>query len=64
MALYVARDFEQIEDINYAGTFAPIGKPETANEIFSMRQMDVNAAYLHPQSKEEIYLEQPPFLCN
>ena len=66
-ARYVAKGFKQIEGIDYAETFAPTSKPETfrlilslaAKEHFTLRQMDVKSAYLHPQIKEEIYLEQP-----
>ena len=66
-ARYVAKSFKQIEGIDYAETFAPTSKPETfrlilslaAKEHFTMRQMDVKSAYLHPQIKEDIYPEQP-----
>ena len=66
-ARYVAKNFKQIEGIDYSETFAPTSKPETfliilslaAKENFTLRQMDVKLAYLHPEIKEEIYLEQP-----
>ena len=66
-ARYVAKGFKQIEGIDYSETFAPTSKPETfrtilslaAKENFTLRQLDVKSAYLHPEIKEEIYLEQP-----
>ena len=66
-ARYVAKGFKQIEGTEYSETFAPTSKPETfrfilslaAKENFVLRQMDVKSAYLHPEIKEEIYLEQP-----
>ena len=66
-ARYVAKGFKQIEGTDYSKTFAPTSKPETfrlilslaAKENFVVRQMDVKSAYLHPEIKEEIYLEQP-----
>ena len=66
-ARYVDKGFKQIEGIDYSETFAPTSKPETvqlilslaAKEHFTLRQMDVKSAYLHPQIKEEKYLEQP-----
>ena len=63
-ARYVANSSEQIGGIDYGKTFAPTSKPETfrlilaAKENFTLRQMDVKSAYLHPSIKEEIYLEQ------
>ena len=65
-ARYVAKGFKQIEGIDYSETFAPTSNPETfriilslaAKENFTLRQMDVKSAYLHPEIKEEIYLEQ------
>ena len=66
-ARYVAKGFKQIEGTGYSETFAPTTKPETfwlilssaENENFIMRQMGVKSAYLHPEIKEEVYLEQP-----
>ena len=66
-ARYVAKGFKQIEGTDNSETFAPTSKPETfrlilslaAKENFVLRQMDVKSAYLHPEIKEEIYLEQP-----
>ena len=66
-ARYVAKCFEQIEDLDSSETFAPTSKPESfriilssaAKENFTLRQMDVISVYLHPKIKEEINLEQP-----
>ena len=66
-ARYVAKDFKQIEGTDYSETFAPTSKPETfrlilslaAKENFILRQIDVKSAYLHPEIREEVYLEQP-----
>ena len=64
---YVAERFKQIEGVDYGDTFALNSKPETfrlilslaAKENFTLKQMDVKSAYLHPKIKDEIYLEQP-----
>ena len=66
-ARYIATSFRQIEGFDYSETFAPTSKPEpfriilslAAKENITLRQLDVKSAYLHPQIKEEIYLEQP-----
>ena len=66
-ARYVAKGFEQIEGTDYGETFAPTSEPDTcrlilplaAKENFTLRRMDVNSAYLHPEIQEEIYLEWP-----
>ena len=60
------KGFKQNEGIDYSETFAPTSKPETvrlilslaATENFTLRQMVVKSAYSHPQTGEEIYLEQ------
>ena len=54
---YIANDFKKIEGIDYFGTFAPTGKPETIR--LTLRQMDVKSAFLHPEIQEELNLEQP-----
>ena len=67
MINYFAKGFKQIDGVDYGDTFAPTSKPETfrfilslaAKENFTLKQMDVKSAYLHPKVKEEIYLEQP-----
>ena len=64
-ARYIAKRFKQIEGTNYSETFAPTSKPEifrlslsiAAKENFTLRQMDVKSAYLHPEIKEKNYLE-------
>ena len=64
---YVAKSFKQIEGIECSDTFAPTSKPETFKNLialsaiwnFFLKQMDVEAAYLHPKIDEEVYLEQP-----
>ena len=66
-ARYVAKGFKQIEGLEYFETFAPTSKPETfrillaiaAKQNFTLRQLDVKSAYLHPKIDEEVYLEQP-----
>ena len=66
-ARYLAEGFKQIEGPDYSETFAPTSKTEcfrvilslAAKKNFTLRQMYVKSACLHPQIKEEIYLEQP-----
>ena len=66
-ARYIAKSFKQIEGIDYSETFAPTSRPRTfrlilsfaAKENFILKQMVVTSAFLNPQIKEEIYIEQP-----
>ena len=66
-ARYVAEGFKQIKGVDYFETFAATSKPVTfrpilslaVKENFTLRQTDVKSAYLHPEIREELYLEQP-----
>ena len=61
-ARYLAKGLKIFEGVDYGDTFAPTSKLETfrvnlslaAKENFTVKQMDVNSAYLHPKIKEEI----------
>ena len=66
-ARYVAKGFEQVEGLDYFGTFAPTFKPETfrfllqlsAKQAHVMHQFDVITAFLHSPIEEESYLQKP-----
>ena len=64
----VAKGFSQVEGIEYNETFAPVAKINSIRLVLSLealhnwevQQMDVKYTFLHGDSHEEIYMEQPP----
>ena len=66
-ARYLAKDFKQVEGLDYFETFAPTCKPETfrillqlsAKQGHVIHQFDVKTAFLHSPIEEEVNLEQP-----
>ena len=64
---YLAKDFKKMEGLDYFETFAPTCKPETFRILLQlsaaqghvMHQFDVKTVFLHSQTEEEVYLEQP-----
>ena len=56
-----------MEELDYFETFAPTCKPATfrillqlsAKQGHVMHQFEVKTVFLHSQSEEEVYLEQP-----
>ena len=66
-ACYVAKGFKQSEGIDCFEISALARKPETlrpflslaAKENYTLRRMDVKSAYLHLETKADLYLEQP-----
>jgi len=67
-ARIIAQGFTQVEGIDFNQTFAPVAKFSSLCTIFALaaehdlkvHQMDVKAAYLNADLKEEIYMEVPP----
>jgi hypothetical protein len=67
-ARLVAKGFKQRYDIDYDDTFSPVVKIATFHIVlsivvsngWSMRQLDVQNAFLHGYLEEEVYMEQPP----
>ena len=60
------KSFKQIDGIDYSDIFDYTSKPETlkfllvlsAIENFFLKEMDVNAAYLHPKLDKNVYSDQ------
>ncbi|RVW91845.1 Retrovirus-related Pol polyprotein from transposon RE2 [Vitis vinifera] len=67
-AQLVAKDFNQHPGIDYHDTFNPVVKPTTVRIVlsiavsrgWSLRQLDVNNAFLQGHLSENVYMSQPP----
>ena len=67
-ARIVAQGFTQVEGIDFDQTFAPVAKFSSLRTVFALaaehdlelHQMDVKAAYLNADLKEDLYMEAPP----
>jgi hypothetical protein len=64
----VAKGFKQRYDLDYKDTISPVVKTTTIHLLLSLavtrgwsiRQVDVQNAFLHGVLEEEVYLRQPP----
>ncbi|KAL8155424.1 hypothetical protein AgCh_000710 [Apium graveolens] len=67
-ARIVAKGFHQRVGLDYSETFAPVSKPATVRIIlclalsnnWSLRQLDINNAFLNGTLHEPVYMVQPP----
>lgn len=66
-ARWVAKGFKQRYGIDYEDTFSSVVKAATIRVVlliavsnqWSLRQLDVQNAFLHGMLEEEVYIEQP-----
>uniref|UniRef100_A0A2N9FHR1 Reverse transcriptase Ty1/copia-type domain-containing protein n=1 Tax=Fagus sylvatica TaxID=28930 RepID=A0A2N9FHR1_FAGSY len=67
-AKLVAKGFHQKFEVDYDETYSPVIKPTTVRTVlslaissgWSLRQIDIQNAFLHGNLSEEVFMSQPP----
>jgi hypothetical protein len=68
MVRLVAKDYSQVEGLNFDETFAPVARLESicillayaTHHCFKLYQIDIKSVWLNEPIKKEFYVEQPP----
>jgi hypothetical protein len=70
-ARLVAQGYTQVEGMDYGETYAPVARLESIcillayanHHDITLYQMDIKSAFLNGEIEEEVFVKQPPRIC-